>query len=442
MSRNLFAVVGALFALAILMVAPFATMTAEAASPAAVYHADRTIVLETGQALDVDILPYFPEEVRNLDGTTYPLYTTWGEGGQKTFYGFAESHTDYPEWLTVTQGVNNVPRLQLTGTPPGPGTYNVDLGLGMSLSDLPKTFVGIVLRCVIVVHDPIPPTPYSVTLISDPLPATIETSAGTVTLTNGVGTILGGTVMQAPDLQRERHILHRWTDAAGNTYDWSKPVTSDLTLTADWREHFSVSVQGNKATVTLSPDLPGGYTTHQVDWGDNTVNSEMQHLYALPGEYTVTVRSGQWGSFVSSSTTIEIEQVTVVTHTVTFDTAGGSAVPSQTVQSGQMAIEPAAPTRPGYNFTGWYLDGKLYDFNTPVTGDLYLSAGWKAVAVDDDKDDDEPANNLLLILLTVLTIISLAITLFTRSPHAFGLTVILALIELALLTGALAGVIA
>lgn len=106
-----------------------------------------------------------------------------------------------------------------------------------------------------------------------------------------------------------------------------------------------------------------------------------------------------------------------------------------------MAIEPAAPTRPGYNFTGWYLDGKLYDFNTPVTGDLYLSAGWEAVTVD-DKDDDEPANNLLLILLTVLTIISLAITLFTRSPHAFALTVVLALIELALLTGALAGVIA
>ena len=299
-----------------------------------------------------------------------------------------------------------------------------------------------ILHDLTAVYDPIPPTPYSVTLISDPLPTSIETSAGTVTLTNGVGTILGGTVMHQPDLQRERHILHRWTDAAGNTYDWSKPVTSDLILTADWREHFSVSVQGNKVTVTLSPDLPTEYTTHQINWGDNTVNSELTHLYAATGDYTITVRSGQWGTWASSSTTINIDEVTTVTYTVTFDSAGGSAVPSQTVQSGQMAIEPAAPTRPGYNFTGWYLDGKLYDFNTPVTGDLYLSAGWKAVAVDDDKDDDEPANNLLLILLTVLTIISLAITLFTRSPYAFGLTVILALIELALLTGALAGVIA
>ena len=62
--------------------------------------------------------------------------------------------------------------------------------------------------------------------------------------------------------------------------------------------------------------------------------------------------------------------------------------------------------------------------------------------MDDDKDDDEPANNLLLILLTVLTVISLAITLFTRSPYAFGLTVILALIELALLMLGISGVIA
>jgi len=82
MSRNLFAVVGALAALAILLSSSF-LMTASAVSPN-VYNANHTITVETGQALDVDILPYFPEEVRNPDGTTYPLYTTWGEGGQKT----------------------------------------------------------------------------------------------------------------------------------------------------------------------------------------------------------------------------------------------------------------------------------------------------------------------------------------------------------------------
>jgi hypothetical protein len=49
--------------------------------------------------------------------------------------------------------------------------------------------------------------------------------------------------------------------------------------------------------------------------------------------------------------------------------------------------------------------------------------------------------SLLLIALTILTIISLALTLFTRSPLAFGVTVVLALIEIALLALGLAGVI-
>lgn len=49
--------------------------------------------------------------------------------------------------------------------------------------------------------------------------------------------------------------------------------------------------------------------------------------------------------------------------------------------------------------------------------------------------------SLLLIALTVLTIISLALTLFTRSPYAFGVTIALALVEIVLLMLGLAGVI-
>ena len=67
-----------------------------------------------------------------------------------------------------------------------------------------------------------------------------------------------------------------------------------------------------------------------------------------------------------------------VTHTVTFDTMGGSAVDAQTVDDGGKAVKPADPTRDGYEFTGWLLDGQPYDFNQPVTGDITLTAGWNA----------------------------------------------------------------
>lgn len=66
-------------------------------------------------------------------------------------------------------------------------------------------------------------------------------------------------------------------------------------------------------------------------------------------------------------------------HTVTFDTQGGSTVPSQTVFSGT-AVEPTVPpTKGGYEFDGWYknqLCTEAYDFSTPVTGDIKLYAKW------------------------------------------------------------------
>lgn len=66
--------------------------------------------------------------------------------------------------------------------------------------------------------------------------------------------------------------------------------------------------------------------------------------------------------------------------TVSFDTAGGSKVASQKVKDGAKASRPADPTRSGYSFDGWYKGGSKYDFSTPVTADVTLTARWKAVS--------------------------------------------------------------
>lgn len=77
----------------------------------------------------------------------------------------------------------------------------------------------------------------------------------------------------------------------------------------------------------------------------------------------------------------------VSSHTVTFDSNGGSAVASQTVDDKAKAKEPTAPTRSGWTLEGWYLDGTKYDFNTPVTQDITLKAGWRKTGVTTAKAD-------------------------------------------------------
>ena len=66
------------------------------------------------------------------------------------------------------------------------------------------------------------------------------------------------------------------------------------------------------------------------------------------------------------------------THTVTFDSDGGSEVEAQTVEDGQTATEPVDPTKEGFVFSGWLLDGEEYDFSTPVTADITLTAFWES----------------------------------------------------------------
>lgn len=63
-------------------------------------------------------------------------------------------------------------------------------------------------------------------------------------------------------------------------------------------------------------------------------------------------------------------------YTVTFDSNGGTPVPSQVRPQGATAVKPADPTKPGLDFGGWYIGEDAYDFTQPVTKNLTLMAKW------------------------------------------------------------------
>ena len=57
---------------------------------------------------------------------------------------------------------------------------------------------------------------------------------------------------------------------------------------------------------------------------------------------------------------------------VRFDANGGEEIPVQTVEENGLASAPT-PTRAGYTFTAWD-----YDFTTPITQDILITASWQA----------------------------------------------------------------
>ncbi|MBQ3768794.1 MAG: leucine-rich repeat protein [Prevotella sp.] len=62
-------------------------------------------------------------------------------------------------------------------------------------------------------------------------------------------------------------------------------------------------------------------------------------------------------------------------YSVTFDENGGTAVPDLEVALGTVISAPAT-TREGYTLTGWKNGSTDFDFSTPVTSDLELTAQW------------------------------------------------------------------
>ncbi len=67
--------------------------------------------------------------------------------------------------------------------------------------------------------------------------------------------------------------------------------------------------------------------------------------------------------------------------TVTFDSRGGTDVPSQKQMYGELLEVPADPYREGYEFTGWFkdpaCDSEWDTSEDTIQGEVNLYAGWE-----------------------------------------------------------------
>lgn len=103
-------------------------------------------------------------------------------------------------------------------------------------------------------------------------------------------------------------------------------------------------------------------------------------------EFIVAVSYSK-GKIVTESKSVKVKPLE--RYTVTFDVDGGAPSPDkQTILTGKTASKPNDPSKAGYTFTGWYLGSAAtpYDFDTPVTGSITLSAKWKAIDGDGNGD--------------------------------------------------------
>ena len=64
-------------------------------------------------------------------------------------------------------------------------------------------------------------------------------------------------------------------------------------------------------------------------------------------------------------------------YTINFNTNGGSVCDNKTILMDEEYGELCTPSKKGYTFLGWYVDGEEYDFSNPVESDLIIIAEWE-----------------------------------------------------------------
>ena len=79
---------------------------------------------------------------------------------------------------------------------------------------------------------------------------------------------------------------------------------------------------------------------------------------------------------------VEAQQRAQNSHSVIFNSDGGSAVAAQIIYNGEKAKKPANPTKANNTFVEWRREGTstAFDFNTPITSSTTLKAVWVSLA--------------------------------------------------------------
>ncbi|MBR2337603.1 MAG: InlB B-repeat-containing protein [Clostridia bacterium] len=147
------------------------------------------------------------------------------------------------------------------------------------------------------------------------------------------------------DPTKQGYVFVGWYN--GNViYDFNLKVKKDLNLKAKWEED---------GLHTSNPD-----------------ESELQ------SEESEGVRDSEEGYSDSCEETVSSDE-SALNFEVTFDTDGSGEIPSQHVLSGEFATDPGEPQKQGFTFLGWYLGEEEFDFSTPITQSLVLTAKWAEV---------------------------------------------------------------
>lgn len=172
---------------------------------------------------------------------------------------------------------------------------------------------------------------------------------------------------------KEGYLFVRWLKE-GNEYNMDSPVNEDITLTASWIETPEIY---NYYKVTFITEQK----TEKITVKENDLVPEMEppikENYIFLGWYVGEEKFDFNNKITKDITLIGKYKLNVVT--ITYDLSGGLGPALETIPSNTTVPVPIPPTKEGYKFLKWTLNGKEFSFDTKITEDITLKAEWTPI---------------------------------------------------------------
>lgn len=197
---------------------------------------------------------------------------------------------------------------------------------------------------------------------------TFDTTGGTEI---GAQTVEEGkTVIRPSNPVKEGYRFVKWVTDDGKTFNFNTEIKENITLTAIYElkeETYKVTFDTKDGSNSKSVTVKKG---EKVAKPENPIREG----YTF-SEWQLNGKTYDFNKIVESDITLEAKW-NEASYTVKFDSNGGSSVSSQSIKNSGVASKPKNSTKAGWTFVEWQLEGRAFEFKTPITKDITLVATW------------------------------------------------------------------
>lgn len=158
------------------------------------------------------------------------------------------------------------------------------------------------------------------------------------------------------------------TESIESTVKKENVVTVEVSVSGGNVTGGAKYLKGSSVTLTATPDSNYRFSGWYAD--DQVVSTDLTYTFTAEADCRLTVKFTRRSSGGGGTPS----------YAVNFETNGGSRITSKVAKRNTTISEPAAPTKEGDVFKGWFTDKELntaYDFDTPITNTITLYAAWE-----------------------------------------------------------------